>query len=105
MDKVDNHSRGFASENGVSEVVSCLFSPNPSLNAGLVSIKIYFSDLNLFHPVVPQQPGTDAPVISAAEAEEDSADIGPGKKPKKVKKASKENNSRKAPATEKTVCR
>jgi hypothetical protein len=54
---------------------------------------------------VPQQPSADTPIISAAEAVDDSADIGPGKKSKKVKKAPKENNSRKAPVTGKKVCR
>jgi hypothetical protein len=33
MDEGVTHSHGFASDNGVSEVVSCLFSPSPFLNA------------------------------------------------------------------------
>jgi hypothetical protein len=63
-----------------------------------------FNSLRSF-PVAPQQPSADAPVISAAEVVDDSADIGSGKKSKKVKKTPKENNSRKAPATGKKVCR
>jgi hypothetical protein len=53
--------------------------------------------LDLFHPVAPQQPRADAPVIFAAEAVDDSADIGPRKKSKKVKKVPKVGQKRRIP--------